>query len=92
MGVGIVVKRLNVSLGGNQILRDLSFTVKPGEFVGIIGPNGAGKTTLLRALLAMIQVESGTITFQGDARAPGSSMLGYAPQSRQLDADTPLRA
>ncbi len=92
MGAGIVVKRLNVSLGGSRILRDLSFTVKPGEFIGIIGPNGAGKTTLLRALLSMIQVESGTITFQGDAHTPGSSMLGYAPQSRQLDADTPLRA
>ena len=92
MGAGIAIKRLNVSLGGNQILRDLSFTVKPGEFIGIIGPNGAGKTTLLRALLGMIQVNSGTITFQGDAHAPGSSMLGYAPQSRQLDADTPLRA
>lgn len=92
MGAGIIVERLNVCLGGNRILRDLSFTVNPGEFVGIIGPNGAGKTTLLRTLLGMVQVESGTITFQGDAHVPSSSMLGYAPQSRQLDAETPLRA
>jgi zinc/manganese transport system ATP-binding protein len=92
MGAGIVVERLNVQLGGILILRDLSFAVKPGEFVGIIGPNGAGKTTLLRTLLGMVQAESGTIKFQGDAHKPGSSMLGYAPQSRQLDAETPLRA
>lgn len=47
---------------------------------------------MLRTLLGMIQVESGMIRFQGDAHTPGSSMLGYAPQSRQLDAETPLRA
>lgn len=92
MGAGVVVERLNVCLGGTRILRDLSFTVKPGEFVGIIGPNGAGKTTLLRALLGMLKVESGTIAFQGDAHVPNSSMIGYAPQSRQLDGETSLRA
>lgn len=92
MGAGIVVEHINVCLGGNPILQDLSFTVKPGEFVGIIGPNGAGKTTLLRALLGLVQVESGSITIQGDGKAPGSSLIGYAPQSRQLDAETSLRA
>ncbi|MDQ7093772.1 metal ABC transporter ATP-binding protein [Desulfosporosinus sp. PR] len=92
MGAGIVVEHLNVQLGGISILRDLSFTLKPGEFLGIIGPNGAGKTTLLQALLGMVPVKSGTITFRGDGQASGSSMLGYAPQARQLDLETPLRA
>ncbi len=92
MGAGINVTRLNVHLSGNWILRDLTFIVKPGEFAGIIGPNGSGKTTLLRALLGMVHVESGTISFPGNSQAPGSSMLGYAPQSRQMDDETPLRA
>ncbi|WP_170932712.1 metal ABC transporter ATP-binding protein [Desulfosporosinus sp. FKB] len=93
MGAGIKVDRLNVCLGGNRVLRDLSFTVNPGEFVGIIGPNGAGKTTLLRTLLGMVPVESGSISIQGDGKTSGSSMIiGYAPQSRQLDTETLLRA
>lgn len=92
MGSGITVTGLSVHLGGRWIFKDLSFSIKSGEFVGIIGPNGAGKTTLLRALLGMIPVESGHITFQGDTLAPGESMIGYAPQSRQIYAEMPLRA
>jgi len=93
MASGIVIKNLNVNLGGNRILQDLSLTVKPGEFIGIIGPNGAGKTTFLKALLGMVPVESGTINFEGgNPQVPGSSMLGYAAQSRQIDEEIPLRA
>ncbi len=93
MGCEVVVDRLNVRLGGSWVLQDLSFDVRPGEFVGIIGPNGAGKTTLLRALLGMIPPESGRITVgRKDTRSSFSPLLGYAPQSRQIDVDTPVRA
>ncbi|VBB09629.1 abc transporter [Lucifera butyrica] len=93
MGSGIVIEGLNIHLGGKWILRDFSLTIKSGEFVGIIGPNGAGKTTLLKALLGLVPVAGGTITFPGtDRKAAGSSLVGYAPQSRQIDETTPLRA
>jgi zinc transport system ATP-binding protein len=48
------VKNLNVKLNGQEIIKDLSFSVKEGEVLVILGPNGAGKTTLLRALLGLI--------------------------------------
>jgi zinc/manganese transport system ATP-binding protein len=93
LGCEIAVEHLNVHLGGNWVLRDLSFNMKPGEFLGIIGPNGAGKTTLLRALLGMLKPESGSITFQGKVTgASASPAFGYAPQARQIDAETPLSA
>jgi zinc/manganese transport system ATP-binding protein len=93
MGSGIEANCLNVYLDGNRILRDLTFTVNPGEFVGIIGPNGAGKTTLLRTLLGMTHIQSGRISFPGgNPNAQDSALVGYAPQSRQIDADTPLNA
>jgi zinc/manganese transport system ATP-binding protein len=93
--VGCVIKvdRVNVSLGGNWLLRNLSFEMQLGEFIGIIGPNGAGKTTLLRTLLGLIQPDSGSIYLESDnARDSSAPLFGYAPQSRQIDMDTPLNA
>lgn len=46
---------------GKPIIKDISFEVGDGEFVGIVGPNGSGKTTLLRALVGLIKAENGTI-------------------------------
>jgi ABC-2 type transport system ATP-binding protein len=45
--------------------RDLTFTVRPGEVVGLVGPNGAGKTTTLRCLVGVIRPTSGTVRVAG---------------------------
>ncbi|SMD10079.1 ABC transporter ATP-binding protein [Sporomusa malonica] len=57
---------VNVTIGDKAILRDVSFTVKMGEFVGIIGPNGAGKSTLLRSLRGMGNITAGDIQLFGE--------------------------
>ena len=44
-----------------DILRDISFTAKNGEFIGIVGPNGAGKSTLLRNLGGLLKPTSGQV-------------------------------
>ena len=47
-------------------VEDLSFSVAPGEVLGLVGPNGAGKTTTLRALCGVIQPTRGTIEIGGE--------------------------
>lgn len=86
----LTVSSLNVSLAGAKILRDVTFTLKPGATTVLIGRNGAGKTTLLRAIMGLTPAESGSVTLDGKqllplpafARAPAG--IGYAPEDRRL--------
>ena len=57
----MVAVDVHVSLGGNPILKGVSFEARPGEVAGLIGPNGAGKSTLLRALAGLIRPDSGEV-------------------------------
>jgi len=50
----LTVENLTVELAGEEIIKDLSFSVKERDSLVILGPNGAGKTTLLRALLGLV--------------------------------------
>jgi energy-coupling factor transporter ATP-binding protein EcfA2 len=59
------VQRLAVSLGGRPILRNLGFSLEPGQVVAIVGRNGVGKTTLLRSL-ANLQKHDGSVRMNGD--------------------------
>ncbi|MDQ0376952.1 polar amino acid transport system ATP-binding protein [Amycolatopsis thermophila] len=52
--------------GDHVVLRELNFTVRPGEFVTLIGPSGSGKTTILRLLMTLEQVNSGRIYVGGE--------------------------
>ncbi len=61
----IEVNRLTRLYGKRVAVRDLSFTVAPGEIVGLVGPNGAGKTTTLRCLTGILRPTAGTIRIAG---------------------------
>ncbi len=87
------VDGVGVRLGGREILRDVSFTVRPGEFTGLIGPNGAGKTTLLRVILGLQAPTSGRVLLNGRPRPRRAGrLIGYVPQKLAIDPDMPLRA
>ena len=43
-----------IGIGGRNVLADVSFAIRAGEFIGVLGPNGAGKTTLMRAILGLL--------------------------------------
>ena len=52
--------------GGTQALYDVSFTVKPGEFMAVIGLSGSGKSTLLRCINRLIEPTDGQIIWNGE--------------------------
>lgn len=83
---------VTVRLGGRTVLRDLSFAVYPGEFVGLIGPNGAGKSTLLRVLLGLQRPASGQVQVFGHTQRRGNQRIGYVPQHQTFYDSMPLRA
>jgi len=79
--VVLKVEDLTVKLGEVDVLKDISFSVTKGEFVGIIGPNGAGKSTLIRAIL-------GRVPYSGLVEIYGS--VGYVPQLPTFNREFPL--
>ncbi len=50
--------------GGLKVVKDLSFTVEPGQIVSLIGPNGAGKTTVLNLITGLYRPDGGRILFE----------------------------
>jgi len=61
----IHVQHLTKAYGAFRAVDDLSFTVAPGEVVGLIGPNGAGKTSTLRCIVGIHAPTAGTVTVGG---------------------------
>lgn len=53
------------TFGGNQVLKDISFAVAPGEVVSIIGPSGSGKSTLLRCATLLETMDDGSMAYLG---------------------------
>ncbi len=82
---------VGVRLGGREIFRDVSLTLRAGEFTGLIGPNGAGKTTLLRVILGLQPVTGGAVLIDGAPRPPRDASIGYVPQKLAIEPDMPLR-
>jgi NitT/TauT family transport system ATP-binding protein len=66
------------------VLREISFTARPGEFLAIVGPSGCGKTTLLRVLDGLLEANAGSILLDGrPVRGPGPDR-GFVFQSDSL--------
>ncbi len=85
----IVARNLGKTYGDVEAVKDLSFTVAPGEIVGLLGPNGAGKTTTVNMLATLVPVESGSASIGGYdvATQPEQvrQLIGLAGQSAAVD-------
>ncbi|WP_072392182.1 amino acid ABC transporter ATP-binding protein [Hyphomicrobium sp. CS1BSMeth3] len=61
----VSIKDVHKSFGPVEVLKGVSFNVRKGEVVCIIGPSGSGKSTLLRCINALVPIEKGSITVEG---------------------------
>lgn len=88
------VKKLNVRLGGETIVKDLNFSVQEGNWLMIAGPNGAGKTTIVKAISQSVSY-CGEVRFDGeDLRRKNSREMAklLAVLSQSSAADCPYTA
>ena len=65
-GVSLVVRDLKKSFGGQEVLRGVSFEVKPGEIFVLMGPSGSGKSVLLKHLIGLEEPDAGEILINGE--------------------------
>lgn len=72
------VRHLSKAFGNNTVLRDIDFTVRPGDVTSIIGASGSGKSTLLRCINLLETPTGGEILFHGkNVTGKGVSASGY---------------
>ena len=87
------VENLEVRYGQIVAVRDLSFSIRPGELMALLGPNGAGKTSTLRAVSGLVHPSAGSIRFQGqrvDGRAAERLVrmgMAHVPEGRGIFPD-----
>ena len=84
----LTAKEIRKSYRRKDVLKGVSFTVKPGECIGIVGANGCGKTTLLSILAGAQRADGGSLSVDG-AEALGnpkllSAKVAYVPQENPL--------
>ncbi len=89
MAAAVLIENLRKSYGDVQAVKDISFTVQPGEIFGLLGPNGAGKTTTIRCLCTLAKPDGGKIEVGGVSAiaSPKAARqrLGYVAQEVAID-------
>lgn len=91
-----IIELQNVSFSypsTQEVLKDITFAIHKGDYLGIIGPNGGGKTTLLKLMIGLLQPTSGNIKLFGkDIKDfKQKSKIGYVPQkATHFDTQFPV--
>jgi ABC-2 type transport system ATP-binding protein len=81
----VAVRHLYKSYGSVAAVKDLTFSVEPGEILGLIGPNGAGKSSTIKMILDFMRPDSGEIEILGQPMAEATKdRIGYLPEEKGL--------
>ncbi len=78
------ISHLQKSFGSKEVVRDLSFAVRPGEVLGFLGPNGAGKSTSMRMITGFLRPDGGSVVIHGadiwKDPITAKKHIGYLPE------------
>lgn len=91
------ISKLSAGYGKLEVLREVSLSVEPGQFVALIGPNGSGKSTLIKSVMGLTDIFGGTITFEDTplvglpTEAISRRGLGYVPQTHNVFTSMTIR-
>jgi ABC-2 type transport system ATP-binding protein len=81
----LLVEGLTKRFGSLLALDDVGFRVERGQIVGFLGPNGAGKTTTMRAIMQLVALDAGTVTWDGATIDHATRRrFGYMPAERGM--------
>ena len=85
----ISVKGLSVSYERKRVLTNIYLEVEGGKIHGVVGPNGAGKSTLFKAILGLIDTNTGQILINGHDITEERKRVVYVPQKTDVDCTFP---
>lgn len=86
----VCFEHVTVSYGAIRALDDVSFSVECGSLSGVVGPNGGGKSSLLKAVVGLVQLDTGRVLVQGRPSSDMRKHIGFVPQLEQVDWDFPV--
>lgn len=91
--VGLEADQLTLTYEGKAVIQDLSFRIKPGNFVIVQGLSGIGKTTLIRGILGFLRPQSGKLELcigqeKVSCSKESRQLIGYVPQGKSLFSGT----
>lgn len=90
MELAVTLDRVCFAYQDTLVLKNISFAIKSGEFIGIIGPNGGGKTTLLKLIMGFLKPSSGNISIFSKPSTSAIQQISYVPQSLRFDKQFPI--
>jgi manganese/zinc/iron transport system ATP- binding protein len=86
----IELHNLTVTYNRKPALYDVDFVIPENKLVGIVGPNGSGKTTMLKAIMGLIESDSGHVEIFGQPLESVRHRIAYVPQRGSVDWDFPV--
>ena len=88
----VELSNVSFSYGKEVVVKDITFNIHKGDYLGMVGPNGAGKSTLLKLILGLLKAGSGNIKLFGQdiSNFKDWHKIGYVPQKAvQFDNNFP---
>ena len=84
----VQINAVSKAFGSQQVLKDLDWSVRQGQVIGLLGRNGAGKSTLLECTLGLRELDGGSVSLYGHGVAGLSddvrAKIGYVPQKADM--------